>query len=62
MNKVNETREWVAEQVDKTKDAVKRAAKKPAKVTLHAQHHLAKRAQMLREYWRGKQDLGEAWE
>jgi len=62
MNKVNETRDWVIEQYEKTKKAVKRAAKQPAKLTLHAQHHLAKKAQVTRERWRAEQDMREAWE
>ncbi len=59
--KVNETRDWVAEQFEKTKKAVKRAAKQPAKLTLHAQHHLAKRAQVTRERWRAEQEMREVW-
>ena len=60
--KVNETREWVNEQFDRTAEAVKKAAKQPANLTLHAQHHLAKRAQMMREGSRATLDLQEAWE
>ena len=59
---VAETRDWVNEQMDKTADAVRRVAKQPAKLTLKAQHHLAKRAQKKREDWKANQDLREAWE
>lgn len=62
MLKVNETRDWVSEQVDKTAKAVKNAAKQPANLSLKAQHHLAKKAQKMREGWRANQDLREAWE
>ena len=55
--KVNETRDWVNEQFEKTADAVKSAAKQPAKLTLKAQHHLAKWAQDARDGWRAKQEL-----
>ncbi len=60
--KVNETRDWVNERVDKTTKAVKKAAKQPAKLTLKAQHHIAKRAQAMKENWRANQDIREAWE
>ena len=60
--KVNETRDWVNEQFDRTAEAVKKAAKQPANLTLKAQHHLAKRAQVVRETWKANQDLQEAWE
>ena len=60
--KVDRTRDWVNEQVEKTTKAVKNAAKQPGKLTLHARHHLAKRAQKMRENWRANQDLREAWE
>ncbi|MBC8064868.1 MAG: hypothetical protein H7Y17_08565 [Chlorobia bacterium] len=60
--KVDKTREWVNEQVEKTTRAVKTAAKQPAKITLKAQHHIAKRAQAMREGWRANQDVREAWE
>ena len=62
MSKVNGTRDWVIEQYEKTKEAVSRAAKQPAKLTVHAQHHLAKKAQVMRERWRAEQDMREAWE
>ena len=62
LSKVDSTREWVNEQFEKTAKAVKKVAKQPAKLTLKAQHHLAKRAQMRREGWRANQDLREAWE
>lgn len=60
--KVDKTRDWVNEQVEKTTKAVKNAAKQPGKLTLHARHHLAKKAQKMRENWRANQDLREAWE
>lgn len=60
--KVDKTRDWVNEQVEKTTKAVKKAAKQPAKITLKAQHHIAKRAQSMREGWRANQDVREAWE
>jgi hypothetical protein len=62
LSKIDSTREWVSEQFQKTAKAVKKVAKQPAKITLKAQHHLAKRAQMRREGWRANQDLREAWE
>jgi hypothetical protein len=62
LSKVNRTRDWVSEQFEKTARAVKSAAKQPAKLTLKAQHHLAKKAQVMREGWRANQDLREAWE
>jgi len=58
--KVTETREWVNEQLQKSAKAVRSAAKQPAKITLKAQHHLAKRAQVMREGWRSSEDLREA--
>ncbi len=61
-SKVSKTRDWVSEQVEKTTKAVKKVAKQPAKLSLHAQHHLAKQAQKMRENWRANQDLREAWE
>ena len=61
-SKVNRTRDWVAEQFERTKTAVSRAAKQPAKLTLKAEHHLANKAQVMRESWRANQDLREAWE
>jgi len=62
MKKVNETRDWVAEQFEKTAQAVRSVAKTPTKLTLKDQHHVAKQRQVKREIWRGNQDLREAWE
>jgi hypothetical protein len=58
--KVNETRDWVSEQFEKTARAVKKAAKQPS--NLHVQHRMAKQAQKMREGSRSVQDLREAWE
>ncbi len=62
LTKVNETRDWVNEKFERTADAMRGMARQPAKISLKAQHHLAKRAQELREGWRSDQELREGWE
>jgi hypothetical protein len=60
LNRVNLTREWATDQVERTKAVVQHATNQTVKFHVKARRKLAGHAQIMREAWRTNQEFSEA--